>query len=167
MLTRHGIGQRIIWTGHNSANENFFLWKVIHNAIFTKVKLLSRGIIVTIFCTFCLTEPENLEHLFFECPHIFPIWKENMTRAGRHDVNQRSIIEWELMHRHTAKKDNKARLLSFILKKFILIIWKIRNSRIFTPDSCIENSQLKKHVHQQIKNSIQLMNQVFDPGIWS
>jgi len=46
-----------------------FQYKVINSILFTYSKLRKIGFRINDACTICHDEPENLYHLFYECPH--------------------------------------------------------------------------------------------------
>ena len=46
-----------------------FRYKVINSILYTNSKLCKIGFRINDACTFCNDEPENLYHLFYECPH--------------------------------------------------------------------------------------------------
>ena len=53
-----------------------FQYKVINSILYTNSKLCKIGFRINDACTFCNDEPENLYHLFCECPHSKTFWTD-------------------------------------------------------------------------------------------
>jgi len=49
-------------------------WKILHNIYPTNILLHKIGKAENIFCTLCTHEIDYIEHFFFLCPHIKPLW---------------------------------------------------------------------------------------------
>ena len=52
----------------------FFLWLSMHNGLPTRALLYRRRSAPFPVCHICLCQDESLEHLFFRCPWVWPIW---------------------------------------------------------------------------------------------
>ena len=50
-------------------------WKVLHNIYPTQILLKKMGLADNDFCPYCPNEKDYIEHFFFECKQIKPIWK--------------------------------------------------------------------------------------------
>lgn len=80
-LAKHGTAIRFswykrVWNSTTSEKLNYGLWKILRNAIHTTSSLLIRGISVDDICTFCKAHPEDIKHLYFQCPEISLLWKK-------------------------------------------------------------------------------------------
>ena len=53
-----------------------FQYKVINSILYTNSKLSKIGFRIDDACTFCNDEPENLYHLFYECPYSKTFWTD-------------------------------------------------------------------------------------------
>ena len=53
-----------------------FQYKVLNSILFTNTKLCKFGYIPDDKCSFCKSEPETLNHVFFNCRHARHFWKE-------------------------------------------------------------------------------------------
>ncbi|KAK8637021.1 hypothetical protein V6N13_064451 [Hibiscus sabdariffa] len=55
-----------------------FLWKVLHGRLPTRVELVKRGCLSShsIFCPFCMKEPESMDYLFCHCHEIWKLWSK-------------------------------------------------------------------------------------------
>lgn len=54
----------VVWRKESIATDNLLLWRVVNNALFTKVKFLCRGMNMKIICCYCGDLPVTFEHLF-------------------------------------------------------------------------------------------------------
>lgn len=62
---------------HNVASETYiwsFQYPLLNYILFTNVKLLKLGLVLTDRCTFCNPNEEFLYHLLFECSHVQAFW---------------------------------------------------------------------------------------------
>ena len=50
-------------------------WKILHNIYPTNILLQKMGILTTNKCSYCLNEIDYIEHFFFECKKVRPLWK--------------------------------------------------------------------------------------------
>ena len=60
---------KIYFLPHNVASETYvlsFQYRLLNYILFTNVKLLKIGLLLTDQCTFCNVNEETLYHLFFE-----------------------------------------------------------------------------------------------------
>ena len=50
-------------------------WKILHNIYPTNILLQKMGISTTDKCSFCSNEIDYIEHFFFDCKKVRPLWK--------------------------------------------------------------------------------------------
>lgn len=120
-----------IWNCGSSAKENLLLWKIMANAVNTKSKLLSYGIISEDMCVLCNSHAETNVHLFFECTFVSNIWSKLLAIGGFHKPSSVSQTEWYNIYKATRWKNTKTCIMLRLLKRFIYEIWLERNNRIF------------------------------------
>ena len=51
-------------------------WKVLHNIYPTNILLSKMGVARNSHCTYCTNEIDYIEHFFFSCERIAPIWRK-------------------------------------------------------------------------------------------
>ena len=78
-----------------------FQYKVLNSILFTNTKLCKLGYIPDDKCSFCKSEPESLNHVFFNCRHARHFWKEferyyySLTREFVHLTLKDVIQYWD------------------------------------------------------------------------
>ena len=83
------------WTSPCSNKEKQFLWKIIHNALFTESKLQLMGMLNGI-CHFCKTDSETLHHLFYQCRISQKV--ENALNTLLRNILNATAIKIQLKH---------------------------------------------------------------------
>jgi hypothetical protein len=68
-----GSSFRRVWKAKITARIKSFMWLVEQGAILTKDNMLKRNWHGDPTCYFC-DQPENMEHLFFQCPVARVVW---------------------------------------------------------------------------------------------
>jgi hypothetical protein len=63
-----------IWKVQAPPKAKHFLWRVCKECLPTRVRLRSRHVQCPQECPLCLAEPENDEHIFFNCDNSFEAW---------------------------------------------------------------------------------------------
>ncbi|KAF6158195.1 hypothetical protein GIB67_014989 [Kingdonia uniflora] len=51
-----------------------FAWRICHNSFATEDLLIKRGLHITLRCSLCRCNLENMQHLFWNCPWSTEIW---------------------------------------------------------------------------------------------
>ena len=65
------------WSSLIPLKVNLFIWRLLLNAIPTKINLQQRGIpLNSVDCGLCGREPEDVEHCFFRCSKIDTLWRK-------------------------------------------------------------------------------------------
>lgn len=111
--------------------ENIMLWKVLFNALHTRDKLLSRGIITYADCLLCGRRNESISHLFFACSYVHNLWKRILAVHNFHIPSRDPFIEWARLFKDTQWRTDRTNLLLKLLKKVIYAVWEERNIRFF------------------------------------
>ena len=57
-------------------NLRWFQYKLVHRILASNTYLYKIGLKEIDCCSFCKTNPETLEHLFYECDHVKYFWNE-------------------------------------------------------------------------------------------
>jgi len=77
------------------------LGKVVKKELLTKDRLIERGMSISPVCVMCELQNESMEHLYFDCRKIFPIYVEIMHIIGITGYSQSSQSEWRNMENQT------------------------------------------------------------------
>ncbi|KAJ9553924.1 hypothetical protein OSB04_017969 [Centaurea solstitialis] len=67
------------WSRFLPRKVNVFIWRLRHNALPTKENLEKRGINIassSLSCVFCDSHVETLDHCFFGCRLVEPVWRK-------------------------------------------------------------------------------------------
>ena len=65
---------QIPWQCSIDSKSRAFQYRFLQRIIVTNVKLQKFGKVDSELCTFCKTEEESLEHLFFKCSFVENLW---------------------------------------------------------------------------------------------
>ncbi|KAB2599795.1 ribonuclease H protein [Pyrus ussuriensis x Pyrus communis] len=63
-----------IWKLETSPKIRTFMWRVLHRALATKLDLFKRRVAASPICPICEEQDELVEHMFFLCPWVEPLW---------------------------------------------------------------------------------------------
>ena len=69
-----------------------FQYRLLINAILTNRHLHLFGILDTDRCSFCLTELDTIEHMFYYCDRVQQIWQRCITFFSLENVNVKSVL---------------------------------------------------------------------------
>ncbi|CAN0913485.1 Putative ribonuclease H protein At1g65750 [Linum grandiflorum] len=102
---------------------SFFLWRIFHKILATKVALLPKKIVTDTVCPVCLEGEESLEHIFLLCPLAIRLY--SMTDLPYYIIhNPCIIITWRKIWQ----------MDPVLAIRFLVLwwrIWKSRNKVIF------------------------------------
>lgn len=68
-------GWKLFWKLKLPQKFKTFIWLVFQNKLPTNLLRARRGITDSDLCPRCNTSPENLGHLFRECPKAYVLWE--------------------------------------------------------------------------------------------
>ena len=69
-----GKGWKNLWKLKIPYKICLFLWKLLHNGLPTRMRLIRRQMIVSPKCVMCDQEDETLDRLFLKCPFARALW---------------------------------------------------------------------------------------------
>lgn len=64
-----------LWFNGHIPKHTLTLWRCLHDGLPTADQLVTRKIRVNHSCSFCWAGMDSRNHLFFECPFTFGIWR--------------------------------------------------------------------------------------------
>jgi zinc-binding in reverse transcriptase len=129
----HTLSSHSISTLKIPLKHKLFLWLALYNKFLTKENLRKRGWSGDISCVFCtLSHSENVNHFFFQCPFITPLWRKIVAHHPHgHLLNTSSLISfWTSC---LVLPDFK--FWGTLLVANLWIIWLQRNQRVFSSSS--------------------------------
>lgn len=133
---------------HTPHKIKIFGWKLLHQKLPTKDKLIKMGLHTQAHCSLCNEEEENSTHLFYKCRFINLVWKHHETYINCH-LFKRNIGEdckWIL------ENDNDAQDRKLLILVTFWQVWKARNERIFKKEEATPRvSRLALADYQDIK----------------
>ncbi|XP_057808675.1 uncharacterized protein LOC131023144 [Salvia miltiorrhiza] len=65
-----------IWAKYIPERRSITCWRIIHNRLPTHDRLIKHGMIMPNYCTFCFQNAETIDHIFWKCSQIEPLWKD-------------------------------------------------------------------------------------------
>lgn len=125
---------KAIWFKEAVPRHSFTAWLAIKGRLPSKDRLRSWGINVPETCVLCNSGLETHDHLFFECPFSAGIWLPFASRVRpAPPILLHTAATWTLLPQ---QPPNRATIiLKLILQSATYLIWRERNSRIFTSNS--------------------------------
>ena len=96
------INIQAFW-GFSGCKLRALRYRCLNRIVYTNDKLFALKIVYSLYCTFCKTEMEFPEHLFFFCKIVF--WKEVLLWKARYsnDVKYISVPDvflWQIQYLH-------------------------------------------------------------------
>ncbi|CAN0878687.1 Uncharacterized mitochondrial protein AtMg00310 [Linum grandiflorum] len=112
-----------IWSLQVPPKLSFFLWRIFHKILPTKVALLTKKIVTDTICPVCLAGEESIEHIFLLCPLAIRLY--SMVDLPYQTIHNSSII---ITWRKTWQQNSDLAIHYLILW---WRIWKSRNKVVF------------------------------------
>lgn len=113
----------------------FCLWLALWNRLPTKYRLNKFGMVPNTICVYCGVYDEDMDHLFFLCPIIKPVWDSFLTWYNLPMTG----TNWEETKVHAYNlvkgKRPKARVFKVFFTEFVYTLWIERNNRLFKDTS--------------------------------
>jgi len=124
-----------VWDKDLAPRFQFLLWLTTKRRLPTQAFLLSHGRIDYSVCTFCNSQPDSIDHLYFGCN--FPatlvyFWATRCNLPWRNGTWEENL-DWA--RRFLAGKDFFHSLSRYSFGALCYLIWKKRNAMIFQGDS--------------------------------
>ncbi|CAN0906113.1 Putative ribonuclease H protein At1g65750 [Linum grandiflorum] len=107
-----------LWSLQVPPKLSFFLWRIFHKIIATKVALLSKKIVKDSVCPVCLEGEESIEHIFLICPLAIRLY--SMADLPYQTIHNSSII---ITWRKTWQLNPNLAI------RFLVLWWRIWKSR--------------------------------------
>ncbi|XP_018480158.1 uncharacterized protein LOC108851250 [Raphanus sativus] len=124
--------QKAIWFKENIPRNTFMAWLALLRRLPIKDRLRRWGLNVPAECVLCSSALETHHHLFFECSFSAAIWQGFASQIrGNPPADLHAAAAWILSPSRLVSRDQVI-LLKLIFQSTIYLIWKERNSRIFT-----------------------------------
>ncbi|KAK2367272.1 putative mitochondrial protein [Trifolium repens] len=132
-----------LWKIEAPPKQLHLLWRILHNAIPTKINLLNRGIMCDSMCPMCYREPETTNHIFQQCEWARQVWFGCPLTITTSNVQTQSFPDWLSYMLINSTKECMQTISTVIYS-----IWIARNKRIFQNKSI----PAKDVVAQAMKN---------------
>ena len=142
---------KALWKLKIMPRVQHFIWRVLNDAVATKVNLFKRRKTTLAICPICELQEETGEHLFFQCPWTRCVWF-GCVLGARLEVDSIANFKrwWIAITDQDQEIDNNELLMICWL---LWNIWKHRNGRIFdhsviNPMLVIEEAASQFHEYQ-------------------
>ena len=85
--------KRCFWYMHKiqDVQLKWFQMRIVHRCLGTNVVLKQMGIVNNDRCNFCLTEKDNIEHIFWACAHVQQFWNCLASHMNEKCLNSKKI----------------------------------------------------------------------------
>lgn len=180
-----GINKEVwsgIWNAKIPQKIKHFLWKACHNILPVKENLCKKRISQCSLCPICHKEAETIEHMFFLCEWVRPIWFGLQIQLIPRREDMTSFHSWLSKRFLDFNQNSAGKDLAIISTCCTLwIIWKHRNLACFEDKSvnpiealfqanCISSEYLgfaESQFHRNAPNPSQIRsNQVWRPPVF-
>ncbi|KAL6279433.1 hypothetical protein ACE6H2_016314 [Prunus campanulata] len=128
--TSHVVSTQVwkgLWKLKSLPKIKFFCWRILSNAIATKLNLFKRKISQSSMCPVCENNEESVEHLFLLCPWTAAVWFGSPLNYRVHNQSITTFDNWlnsmfQLNLTSSSDRNQLMTIISFILWE----IWKAR-----------------------------------------
>lgn len=122
---------RFVWNLNLPPKLKHFVWRIYHNALATCQNLFSKRCANTACCPLCLTAPESIEHLLFDCDWSKRVWFGCNLGLRCDDLGSLSVRDWfgNCFTSLGTSSWGKSVICSMIWVAWT--IWKGRNDHLF------------------------------------
>ena len=119
----------VIYKASNDSSIRSFQYKFLLRILPTNKQLLKQGIVSSSLCTFCNSNIESLEHLFWECIEVQPLWNSLNNFIAARSINLK-IKKQEVMFGILTNNEH-VNICNFliILAKYYIFASKYRNNK--------------------------------------
>ena len=105
----------------------WFQYRILHRIITTNTFLYKIKYIESNICDLCHSQPETLEHLFFDCPKVLDVWKETelwIQDKGEHIKFDKQTVLFGIFN----SKGNKTTFANWLIinVKYYIYVSKIQ-----------------------------------------
>ncbi|XP_057774769.1 uncharacterized protein LOC130993749 [Salvia miltiorrhiza] len=118
---------RWLWENYIPVRRSITCWRVILNRLPTRDKLIRQGLISPNYCSLCFHEAEDLNHIFWSCDKIQPVWTEFLGWFNQMDGRLCADIHSFLIFSWSIKVSSQINALWKL--GVISVIWAIWNAR--------------------------------------
>lgn len=158
---------KVTWSTVSSGTDNLCFWKVINNALMTRDKLVSYGMIVQPNCELCDQHCESVDHIFFNCPYVHHVWSKALSCTQGMTLSYCSNDHWLIIEQVLGWTEEQKVYFFFVLKKLIKVVRKERNLRVFERKCCSKEDirlVLKSEIYRGMQDSnYSFLDKQFEP----
>ncbi|XP_057803279.1 uncharacterized protein LOC131018582 [Salvia miltiorrhiza] len=121
-----------IWNKVIPVRRSITYWRIIHGRLPTMDKLVQNGLIAPNRCSLCMVDAENIDHIFWSCPSVTPIWNEFLTwfqmphLMACVDIHSFLVQTW-----HASFCSLIQNFWKLGIANILWCIWSLRNKAIF------------------------------------
>ena len=105
-----------------------FQYKILNNILYLNQRLYTFGKSLSKMCSYCGILDENVEHIFYECPHSIRLWDEVVTFFSPVLIVPALSPQSALIGFHSEVSDHNL-LLNHLLLLFKVFIYKNREQK--------------------------------------
>ncbi|XP_057775140.1 uncharacterized protein LOC130994122 [Salvia miltiorrhiza] len=119
-----------IWENYIPIKRSLICWRLLHNRVPTFDHLRRQGFIASSYCCFCFSAEETVDHIFWQCSGIKPIWREFLQWFNFQDFSY-DIHSFLVA---ACNRDTSSQVRTFWkigIITLIRVIWTLRNACIF------------------------------------
>ena len=116
------------WSSLVPLKVKLFTWRLLFNALPTKINLQRRGInLMSVECGLCGLEKEELDHCLFRCTRIETLWRKVWAWCGLSGVRFDSVLYFKNKLCATDNRNSRSELIRAVYMITAWAIWNWRN----------------------------------------
>jgi hypothetical protein len=123
-----------VWLNNVPSKVSIFGWRLLLEKLPTREALFNKGILTSNHercCVFCFKEPEDINHIFFNCNVSGEVWSTIFRWMGDQVNPCGSICDHFLLSGDSLKAINNKRSRHVIWLATTWYLWRKRNNTIF------------------------------------
>ena len=135
----------VVWNLHVPPRIHIFIWLLTNNKTLTRNNLAKRQKVEDLSCLFC-SEPETVQHLFFDCCVARVSWDHLSEVLGTQiGTDFESVARWWV-----SEKNNS--VLNTCSAALLWSLWKLRNDLCFQERKWRDDRMVLSKLVQTLKN---------------
>jgi hypothetical protein len=142
-----------LWSLAVPPKQTHLMWRTLNNALLVKENLLCRGIRCALFCSYCNTKIETINHIFLECDWARQAWFACPLTINMDNMKIKNVSDW-IDYMIQTEKIEDMQVISTIMYN----IWLARNDREFNgkclpADDMVRRAMANLHDYQANQNA--------------
>ena len=153
MLRQHVSGEahdeefKELWKLKVLSKVAVFAWRLLKDRLPTRDNLRRKQIeLQDYLCPFCRIMEESIDHLFFHCSKVLPIWRESLSWVNLVGVFPHHLRQHFIQHMYQTYEGMTATRWKWWWLALTWTIWKHKNNIVFSNNTFNANKMMDEAV---------------------